>query len=157
MKNLKSTSLVIVLTAVIALSAYVQKGTFSKVAIADAIPQSGWISYDTIQNVAVFYRVDDCDDVKNGVFSQDLLFKMENLNAQNKKISFNMKLWNNGQEAQNGTDVEHQKSITLKANQSLEGSCDKNPALKVFIGFNDKDKLNLPRLSHFQFTQFDVE
>jgi hypothetical protein len=157
MKLLKSSRLFIYTTLFFLLFGFASNKQLQKIDIGEAILQDGWITYDTINQVAILYRVADCDDHQNGVFSQELFFKLENLNKESKNIRYSLKLWTAGKISQDGLNQEHIKTLSIKAGQTLEADCKENSDLKVFIGFNDKDKLTIPRLSHFQFAKFQVE
>ncbi len=128
-----------------------------KTAVADAIQSGEWIVYETIDNVTISYKVEDCTDEVNGLFTQDLFLKVENKNTKDVQFSFNTALWFNNQMTHDGTSEETKVSLKIAASQTMSGSCKENPQLKIFIGFNDEDKLNIPRLSHFELKDIKVQ
>lgn len=128
-----------------------------KTAIADAIQSGEWIEYQTIDNVTISYKVEDCSDEINGLFTQELFLKIENKNTKNVQISFNPALWVNNQMTHDGTSDETKVTLKVAAGQTISGGCKENPQLKIFIGFNDEDKLNIPRTSHFELKNIKVQ
>ncbi len=128
-----------------------------KTSVAEAIQSGEWIVYETINNVTISYKVVDCTDEVNGLFTQDLFLKVENKNTKDVQVTFNTALWVNDQMTHDGTSEESKVSLKIAAGQTIAGDCKENPQLKIFIGFNDEDKLNIPHTSHFELKDINVK
>ncbi len=154
MKTLKSLLLVLIVAT---LATAFKSAESRKISVADAIQSGEWIVYETINNVTISYKVVDCSDEVNGLFTQDLFLKVENKNTKDVQVTFNTALWVNDQMTHDGTSEESKVSLKIAAGQTIAGDCKENPQLKIFIGFNDEDKLNIPRTSHFELKDINVK
>ncbi|MBN2745233.1 MAG: hypothetical protein JXR34_00765 [Bacteroidales bacterium] len=153
---MKTLKFLILTLMVVSMTSAFKTTTSKKVAVADAILSSEWIVYETIDNVTISYKVEDCTDEVNGLFTQELFLKVENKNSKDVQLTFNTALWFNNQMTHDGTSDETKVSLKIAAGKTLSGSCKENPQLKIFIGFNDEDKLNIPRTSHFELKDISV-
>ena len=110
----------------------------------------GWNEYFQNDQVKIEVKTDACNNIKDGINNNYVFVRISNKTAVDLKVSFSKELWYNETcTSCNGGD-EFKTMITLKANETLEGTCDsKTKDLKIFHSMANGSKKVL--------TKFDLK
>jgi hypothetical protein len=96
---------------------------------------NSWQEYKSIDGVKIFAKTAMCNTEYNTANNEYIVFKYENTNDYNIRISWKLNLWNNGvcRSCDLPSPNEYEQSLDIKAGQTLEYNCsDNSPAFKIF-------------------------
>ncbi len=89
-----------------------------------------WQVYYHDAGLTISYCYADCHDVTNGIHQQKVLLKFTSTAATAVQVSFGRNLQYEGQAVSAG---DHNYTVTLKAGETVEGTCEtRNKALYIF-------------------------
>lgn len=116
-------------------------------------------SFDSLiyegEGIKITTQAKDCHDDKNGTHRQYLIISIENSTAAAKTISFEKELWYYGECLTCGNSSgEYAVKLDVAANSVLEGSCEENGPLRVFVKMLDLKGVR--QLTHFELKQLNV-
>ena len=109
---------------------------------------NNWELFKSTELVNIYYMYVDCSDPANGVYPEQILFKVENKTNSKIYVYWDYALEYNNKPTNSSPD-ENLVQVTLEANQSTEGSCDNLYKTKLGIFFRDKEHEHI--LTDFQF------
>jgi len=120
-------------------------------------PSYEWDLYNEINNVQIFVRHIECHDNTNGLHYEYVLLKFLNTSLQSKTISWNEKLYYNGNCVncdENSSELSFETE--LLPNQQKQGDCkDNNDTFRIFSRFlNYKDK---PILTKYELFNIEIK
>ena len=106
-----------------------------------------WELFKSTELVNIYYKYVDCSDPANGVYPEQILFKVENKTNNKIYVYWDYVLEYNNKPTNSSPD-ENLVQITLEANQSTEGSCDNLHKTKLGIFYRYKEHEHI--LTNFQ-------
>lgn len=120
----------------------------------NTIKSENWQLYKTQDGVQVYYKLNECNDIHNGIHKQVIAIKLVNTNSYEVRIQWKNELWYNDNCYTCGQDKENYVKRMLNPDESLESNCDTNVDLNIFVkylNYNDK-----PELKKFEFKNIKV-
>jgi hypothetical protein len=116
---------------------------------------SEWILYKQVQGVQFYYQEVSCDDPTNGLYQNQIRFKIINTTDFDLQINYKTQKWYDNQCSNcNDTSPEHFTSFELKAKSEIIGNCSNNQ-FQIFASF--KDKPNVPKLTKFEIVDIIIK
>lgn len=103
-----------------------------------------WQLYADKDGVRIEYKYTDCD-LEKGYDQQWILLKITNTSGDTKLVTWKSNLWyNNDCKTCHVQGQEYQRSVSIKAGETLEGTCSiySNGSLNMFVKFIDKQYQN---------------
>lgn len=109
----------------------------------------------TKDGISISSALHNCDDVKNGTFKEYVILSVFNENPYPVQLSFKKNIWFDGKCAScTSTSPEHIVSITIGANEKVEGGCDVNNGLRIFSKMSNLDKVR--KLTNYELINIEV-
>ena len=120
----------------------------------NSITSQDWNLYKTQDGVQVFYKIEECHDVSNGIHKEIIDIKIVNTNSYAIRIQWKNELWYDNECWTCGNDKENFIKNELMANETLGSSCDLNRELTIFSKYLNYD--NKPVLTKFELSNIKV-
>ncbi len=96
-----------------------------------------WQPLASGEGIEYYYKYDECDDAKTGDKIEEIIIKVTNTTNKNLQISWDLEKWYN--ETCFGckeSDTDNHFTITLKAGESVNGSCETRVSRKDLVIFS---------------------
>lgn len=104
-----------------------------------------WEFYKEVQGIKIFTKTQELNDPKHGLYQEFIVLKFENTTSNPLNLKWKTEFWYNEKCINCGSDSEeYQFSVSLKANEILEGNVQSSNDLKIFkrfLNYTDKSEL----------------
>ncbi|MFH2140778.1 MAG: hypothetical protein ABIJ97_00040 [Bacteroidota bacterium] len=114
-----------------------------------------WKLYETINGIEIYYKSEECHDLKKGMHKEFVLLKFVNTTEENLVIKWDNYLWYDGNCLTCIEDAEYKFSVQLSAKESREGGCEYESELSLklfsrFLNYSDKPELTMFELANLK-------
>ncbi len=114
-----------------------------------------WNLYKQSKGIQIYYKLTNCDDIKNGLFQNYILYKVVNTTNYNIDISWKNEVWYNNHCTSCGQNKENKRvKLHLKANETIIGNC-KNSNLSLFAEYKNHPKVD--KLTKFEIIDLSIK
>lgn len=110
----------------------------------------------TEDGVTISFALENCVSEKNGTAKEYVILKILNKNAYPVQLSFKKNVWFDGKcRSCNSSSSEHITSVEIKANSTLNGSCNTYNGLRIFSKMLHLDKVR--QLTNYELVDIKVD
>ena len=117
--------------------------------------KSDWISYQKVDGITINFKYVECNDTKNGIFQELVVFQFVNKSDKDVDLSFDLLLLYSRGGAKLSSESEQHRSIILKRNAVIESNCSDNREFTIFskfLNYTDKSELDKFDINNIKIT-----